>query len=206
MQQLTSEQIGAAKAALRVSAKSARAIAAAQADATQHCFTEAIVSVARARDADAVSGYWPIGDEVDVRPALEALAQDGIRTALPVMNGRDDPLEFRQWAPGEPVDRKVWGICEPRADAPVLRPTLVLVPLLAFDAQGGRLGYGGGYYDRTLARLRGDGLSPIFACAIAFAGQEVAQVPCEPYDMRLDAVITERETRMCAWPGLHREN
>lgn len=203
MHDLTSEQCRAAKAAMREAAKSARAIAAAQAVATQDRFTDAIVACARTSRAAAVSGYWSIGDEVDVRPALEALAQDGVTTALPVMRGRDAPLEFRQWAPGEPLDHRIWGIYEPRADAPVVRPDLVLVPLLAFDAHGGRLGYGGGYYDRTLARLRSDGNATVLACGIAFAGQEVAQVPCEPYDMRLDAVITEDGMRRCAPPARH---
>lgn len=152
--------------------------------------------LARQRLPKAVSGYWAIGDEIDARESLRALAELGIVVALPVMGGGEGPLTFRRWVPGARLKHRMWGIQEPLADAPVVRPEVLLVPLLAFDARGGRLGYGGGYYDRTIAGLRADGGPPILACGLAFADQEVGEVPCEPYDMRLDAVITENGLRM----------
>lgn len=194
---MTNPPIAAAKAALRKAARATRAAAAADGGAT-HFVTELIVALARARGAAAVSGYWSIGEEIDVRPALTALLYAGVTVSLPVMGEKAAPLTFREWRPDAAVDHRVWGIYEPRAEAPEVRPDLVLVPLLAFDDTGARLGYGGGYYDRTLALLRADGGPAILACGIAFAAQEVAQVPCEPYDMRLDAVITEAGLRTFA--------
>jgi 5-formyltetrahydrofolate cyclo-ligase len=155
-----------------------------------------VADLVRQRRPAAVSGYWAIGDEIDVRPALRMLAARGLAVALPVMAGASAPLTFRRWVPGDRLRHRMWGIEEPLPDAPVVRPDLLLVPLLAFDARGGRLGYGGGYYDRTLALLRSDGGSPVFACGVAFAAQEVPEVPCEPKDMRLDAVITENGLRL----------
>lgn len=196
---MTNSPIAAVKAALRKTARAARTRAAAAADGgASQFFTESIYALARARKASVVSGYWAIGEEIDVRPALSALLDVGVTVSLPVMGEKEAPLIFRQWRPDSTVDHRLWGIYEPRADAPQVRPDLVLVPLLAFDATGGRLGYGGGYYDRTLALLRADGGPAILACGIAFAAQEVAQVPCEPYDMRLDAVITEAGLRTFA--------
>ncbi len=133
--------------------------------------------------------YWPMRTEIDVRPLLEALAAAGMRTALPVADGPGSPLAFAPWRPGAPLRRHRFGMLEPAAGAPV-RPDLVIVPLLAFDRTGARLGYGGGCYDRTLCRLRGQG--PVFAAGAAYAEQEHGAVPAAPHDARLDAVVTER--------------
>lgn len=184
------------KAVLRSTARTARAAAAKSVPDAAERVAAAIAALAGRRRPEAVSGYWAIGDEIDIRPALRALAAEGLTVALPVMGATDAPLVFRRWVPGAKLRHRMWGIEEPLPDAPVLRPDLLLVPLLAFDARGGRLGYGGGYYDRTLAQLRGDGKGAVLACGIAFAAQEVVEVPCEPKDMRLDAVITEDGLRM----------
>ncbi|MGF1625391.1 MAG: 5-formyltetrahydrofolate cyclo-ligase [Alphaproteobacteria bacterium] len=183
---------------MRASARTTRAAAAKAVPDAADRIAVAVVALARRRRPDATSGYWAIGDEIDVRPALRALVAMDVVVALPVMGGQESPLTFRRWVPGARLKHRMWGIQEPVADAPAVRPELLLVPLLAFDAHGGRLGYGGGYYDRTIAGLRADGGPPILACGVAFAGQEVAEVPCEPYDMRLDAVITEDGLRMVA--------
>jgi 5-formyltetrahydrofolate cyclo-ligase len=139
--------------------------------------------------ATAVSGFWPIGSEVNVMPLLRALGDRGLDMALPVVPQRGKPLPFRRWRPDDPMDTGPFGIAEPQAAAPVIEPDILLVPLLAFDRAGGRLGYGGGYYDRTLAALRGR--KRILAVGVAYAAQECALVPCDAFDAPLDWVLTE---------------
>jgi 5-formyltetrahydrofolate cyclo-ligase len=139
--------------------------------------------------ADAVvSGFAPMADELRIWPLLRRLARDGVRLALPVMQGKGQPLLFRAWSAGDAMDGGVWGIAEPKADKPVLEPDVLLVPLLAFDRDGWRLGYGGGFYDRTLAALRER--KRITAVGIAYDGQEVDEIPRLGYDQRLDWVLT----------------
>ena len=136
-----------------------------------------------------VSGYWPMGDEIDPRPLLALLAAAGCRVALPVVTGPGRCLDFRAWTPGDPLEPGPFGTSHPPAASPPLRPELLLVPLLAFDRRGWRLGYGGGFYDRTLAALRRDGGA--LAVGVAFAVQEVAAVPHDQYDQPLDGLATE---------------
>jgi len=135
-----------------------------------------------------VSGFLAIGNEIDPTPLLERLIGEGYRICLPVMEGKGKPLVFRAWAPGEALAETTWGIREPLPDAAVLEPDIVLGPLLAFDAAGYRLGYGGGFYDRTLARLRA--LKPVVSIGIAFDEQRVDAVPHLDYDERLDWILT----------------
>jgi 5-formyltetrahydrofolate cyclo-ligase len=142
-----------------------------------------------------VSGYWPMRSEVDIRPALAALA--ATRTvALPVVLGRAQPLLFRAWTPATALVPAAFGTQVPPDTAPVVVPQVLLIPLLAFDPQGWRLGYGGGFYDRTLARLRPAG--PVLAIGVAYAGQQVDHVPHDPTtDARLDAMVTEDGVTPC---------
>ncbi|NOG68858.1 5-formyltetrahydrofolate cyclo-ligase [Roseicella sp. DB1501] len=132
-----------------------------------------------------VAGFWPMGGEIDIRPLLLALAGRGHPIALPVTPKRGLPLAFRHWRPGEALGHGPMGTRQPVAGE-ALRPDWLLVPLLAFDRAGRRLGYGGGYYDRTLAGLPG-----ATAIGCAFACQELPEVPAGPEDWRLDAVATE---------------
>ncbi len=142
-----------------------------------------------------VSGYWPLGHELDPRPLLEALSARGHAVALPVTTRRGQPLRFRQWQPGEPLMPARFGLSEPPPEAPELRPDWLLVPLLAFDRRGHRLGYGAGYYDRTLESLPG-----AMALGFAYAGQEVPRVPDGLGDRPLRAVATERGVIHCEPP------
>jgi 5-formyltetrahydrofolate cyclo-ligase len=135
-----------------------------------------------------VSGFASMPDELRTWPLLRRLARDGVRLVLPVIAGKGKPLLFRAWTPGDLMDKGVWGIAEPKADKPAVEPDVVLVPLLAFDRQGWRLGYGGGFYDRTLQELRAR--KPIAAVGLAYDGQEVEAVPRLDYDQRLDWVLT----------------
>jgi 5-formyltetrahydrofolate cyclo-ligase len=148
------------------------------------------LAVARNRRATIVSVFLPIRDEPDTGPLLEALSAAGFATALPATPPRGQPLRFRAWRPGDALAAGRFGTCEPAPDVPDLDPDLLFVPLAAFDARGGRLGYGAGYYDGALRRLRA--LKPILAVGVAFAAQEVAAVPAEPHDEPLDALLTER--------------
>ena len=136
-----------------------------------------------------VAGYWPTRDEADPRLLMKALAARGATLALPRIEERNAALSFRRWSEGDALIDNHHAIREPLAEAPRVVPNLVLVPLLAFDATGHRLGYGGGYYDRTLAGLRAEG--PVTAIGIAYAGQEIAAIPHEANDQRLDMVLTE---------------
>lgn len=139
-----------------------------------------------------VSGFIPLKTEIDVRPLMRKLTAMGAKLALPVVVGRGEPLVMRAWAFGAPLKGGGWGISEPPDDAPEVYPDILLVPLLAFDRAGHRIGYGAGYYDMTITALRAR--KPVTAIGIAFAAQEVDQVPTTPRDARLDLVLTERET------------
>lgn len=136
-----------------------------------------------------VSGFKPFADEIDVLPLMARLAAEGWRTALPVVAGRGKPLVFRAWAPGEPTVAGAWSIPVPPESAPEVEPDVLLVPMLAFDRSGFRLGYGGGFYDRTLSASRA--ARPVIAVGVAFAGQEMADVPREAHDEPLDWILTE---------------
>jgi len=131
-----------------------------------------------------VAGFWPMGTEIDIRPLLHALHTRGHPILLPVTPPRGQPLAFRRWRPGDTLQPERFGTAHPIGESGV--PDLLLVPLLAWDGQGRRLGYGGGYYDRTLASLPGRR-----AIGCAYAAQRVAEVPAGPHDMQLDAVATE---------------
>jgi 5-formyltetrahydrofolate cyclo-ligase len=138
-----------------------------------------------------VSGFSPLKTEINPIPLMRKLADSGAQLALPVVAGKGKPLIMRAWRFGEPLDSGVWGIREPKADAPEVAPDILLVPLLAFDREGYRIGYGAGYYDMTIGKLRA--IKPVVAIGIAFAAQEIASVPVTPRDARLDLVLTERE-------------
>jgi 5-formyltetrahydrofolate cyclo-ligase len=134
----------------------------------------------------------PLKSEINPLPLLRKLADGGAALALPVVAGRGKPLIMRSWQWGEPLVAGVWGIREPAPEAPTVDPDILLVPLLAFDRNGHRIGYGAGYYDLTIARLRAK--KPIVAVGIAFAAQEVETVPITASDAPLDLVLTENET------------
>jgi 5-formyltetrahydrofolate cyclo-ligase len=142
-----------------------------------------------------VSGFMPLKSEINPVPLMRRLADAGARLALPVIAGRGKPLIMRAYAFGEPLAAGVWGIREPKPEAPEVFPDIVLVPLLAFARNGHRIGYGAGYYDMTIAALRAQ--KTVLAIGIAFAAQEIASVPTTPRDARLDLVLTEREVIDC---------
>jgi len=140
-----------------------------------------------------VSFYWPMGDEADPRALAMRLAARGHVLALPVVAKQKSPLVFRRWREGDALVVHPFGMHEPAAAAPVVTPDVLLVPLLAFDARGHRLGYGGGFYDRTLASLQTK-----LAIGVAYAGQEVDALAAMPHDHPLDMVVTELGVRQFA--------
>jgi len=138
-----------------------------------------------------VAGYHPLGSELDPGPLLRRLAATGALLALPAAALREAPLAFRGWEAGETLTPDAFGVPSPGPWAPTLTPDLVIAPVLGFDRRGGRLGQGGGTYDRTLANLRAR--RRVFVLGLAYAGQEVDQVPSETHDQRLDAILTEQD-------------
>ena len=147
-------------------------------------------AVAPAPDA-VIGAYWPIRDELDIRPLIASLMDGGYRVCLPVVAGEEQPLVMRMWLEGAPLFEAGFGTLAPAEDAPVAEPDILLVPLLAFDAQGTRLGYGGGYYDRTLAAMA---KRPTLI-GFAFSGQQVDEIPHAAHDVPLDMVVTEDGVR-----------
>ena len=143
-----------------------------------------------------ISGFSAIRDEIDPAPLLARLAAKGHPLCLPVMQGKGLPLIFRAWAPGDEMAAATWGIAEPLPSRPEYEPDVVLVPLLAFDAHGYRLGHGGGFYDRSLMRLRK--LKPIVAVGIGFDEQMIDAVPHLDYDQPLDWVLTPSGPLRCS--------
>jgi 5-formyltetrahydrofolate cyclo-ligase len=148
--------------------------------------------------ATVASGFMPMKSEINPIPLMRRLADAGARLALPVVAGRGKPLIMRAFAFGQPLASGVWGIREPKPDAPEVLPDVLIVPLLAFDRSGYRIGYGAGYYDLTIAALRKQ--KAIIALGVAFAAQEIAHVPKTARDARLDLVLTEREVIDCRAP------
>ncbi|MFC4349248.1 5-formyltetrahydrofolate cyclo-ligase [Kordiimonas lipolytica] len=133
-----------------------------------------------------IGAYWPMGDELDPRFLMSALERAGYRTALPVVTGKDQPLTFRLWGVGDPLEAGSFGTQHPCTDAPEVVPNALIVPLLAYDEDCYRLGWGGGFYDRTLAAH-----TEIKAFGFAFGAQIVDHVPREAHDWPLQGVITE---------------
>lgn len=137
-----------------------------------------------------VAGYWPMRNEMDVVPLLQSLQKRGHRIVLPVLEG-DAPLSFRLWKPGATMQPGPAGTSHPPVTAGTATPTVMLVPLLAFDSKGQRLGNGGGHYDRTIEQLRAAG--QLLVVGLAFSSQRVDSLPTEAHDQRLDWAITERD-------------
>lgn len=139
---------------------------------------------------DMVAVYRAIGSELDAAALSLALASQGRQLCLPVVIERDAPMIFRRWSPGEPLELDEAGVPAPFPLAEAVVPDLILTPLLAFDRHGGRLGQGGGYYDRTFAAM-----PEVARVGLAYAGQEVEILPVDVHDIPLHGVLTERGYR-----------
>ncbi len=180
---MTGAATPAAKAAAREAAFAARKAAFA---ARSPGDAAVLMRVLAAHAGRALSGYMPMRTEIDCLPAMAAHAGP---VGVPVIIGKGQPLRFREWTPSSAMVDGPFGAKVPAGGAWIV-PEVLIVPLLAFDRRGFRLGYGGGFYDRTLAGLRAAG--PVTAIGFAFAAQEVPEVPVEPTDERLDLIVTER--------------
>ncbi len=185
-----------AKPALRAGALARRGETSTEAAAAFaiHLATEGLALVRRFCPEN-VAAYFPLAGEPSTLPLLENLANAGVKTALPVTGRRGTPLVFRLWRPGEPTLQGKMAIEEPLPASPEVAPDLLFVPLAAFDRAGHRIGYGAGFYDRSLAWLRAK--KPICAVGVAYASQEFPEVPHEEHDECLDYVLTERELISC---------
>lgn len=187
--------LAAIKQALRRKAEGVRAAAAAAADEQASArLAEHLLGAVTTWPGAVVSAYWPMRDEMDPIPALQAFAAQGHPTCLPVVIGKNQPLVFRRWTPGDPLVSAAFGTSVPSPEAPEVEPDLLLVPLLAFDRFGYRLGYGGGFYDRSLVAMRAR--RTIEAVGISFAAQEVPEVPHDELDQRLDLMVTEAGAKL----------
>ena len=188
---LAPDPLSLAKAALRARATAARdaAHAALGPAASEGLVAHGLNRLAGLRPR-VISGFHAIRSEIDVRPLMLALAaRTGASLAMPVVLGRGQALVFRRWDDGMALVAGPFGTAHPPATEPDLVPDLVLVPLLAFDRRRHRLGYGAGFYDRTLAGLRDAG--SVTAVGIAYAAQAVDVVPVGAHDQQLDLVLTE---------------
>lgn len=149
-----------------------------------------------------VAGYHAIRAELNVLPVLEVVTRLDRPTALPRIVAADKTLTFHRWQAGDTLEYDPLGIKVPPADAEAFVPELVLVPLVAFDSEGGRLGYGGGYYDRTITKLRNESGQPPLFIGVAYNLQEVEYIPTEPQDEPLDGILTDLGVSMFGGFGL----
>lgn len=170
----------------------------ARADATPRATANLLAHLGPLAPGTVVSGYRPIRSEIDPTPAMEALLSAGARLCVPVIEGRGLPLKFREWTPGCAMETGPFGAEIPASGA-WLTPSVVIVPLVAFDSVGHRLGYGGGFYDRTLDMLRET--APTRAIGFAYAAQQGPDLPIHEGDHRLDAVATEEGVMTFALPS-----
>ena len=185
-------KIEEAKAALRLKARATRAALSnsARADAAKIVAGHFFAKV-KLEPNEIVAGYWRIRDEMDCQPILIQLMDSFQPVCLPVVLGDDEPLELRLWEQGAALYEAGFGTLAPSEMAPHVEPDVIITPLLGFDNRGTRLGYGGGYYDRTLARLS----KKPRLIGIAFAVQELNEIPREEHDVPLDAIVTEEGIR-----------
>ncbi|WP_460272174.1 5-formyltetrahydrofolate cyclo-ligase [Celeribacter sp. ULVN23_4] len=177
------------KAKLRREAKAARDEAYAQDMGSAELATKMLLGLLSPHRGKVTAGYMPLGSEIDPRPAMAVLHGLG-PVAVPVVEAKAQPLRFDLWTPQAAMVSGTFGALIPELSHPV-EPEVVIVPMLAFNREGHRLGYGGGFYDRTLARLRARG--PVYAVGLVYAAQEFPDIPVEPTDAPLDAIVTERE-------------
>lgn len=146
-------------------------------------------------EASVISGYMPMRTEISPLATMTVMHGQEKRICVPVILGKDRPLEFREWTPDCEMVEGAFGALIP-VGTKVLEPDLLITPLLAWDRKGYRLGYGGGFYDRTLEQLRAR--RKTIAVGFAYSAQEVPKVPREPTDQRLDALVTEKEIHFFA--------
>ena len=181
-----------AKAALRTRARANRAaiLHSTRSDLAR-IVAEHFFRAVTLKPGEIVAGYWRIKDEMDVQPILVRLMDTFQPVCLPVVRGDEEPLELRLWEQGAPLYEAGFGTLAPSELAPKVEPDVILMPLLGFDKRGTRLGYGGGYYDRTLERLS---KRPRLV-GVAYAAQELEDIPREAHDIPLDTVITEKGAR-----------
>ena len=173
------------KSAMRNEAKRARAAVSGRA--------EKAVELIRRFPAQTFSGahfagFWPLYDEIDLRPLMHALHDQGELLCLPVTGASGSALKFYDWTPHTDMQAGRFGTLEPRAQNRPVTPSFMFVPLLAFTLDGARLGYGGGYYDRTLHHIRMN--TEVFACGVGFDAQKTSLITMESHDVKLDAVLT----------------
>jgi 5-formyltetrahydrofolate cyclo-ligase len=189
---LVNPQIEEAKAALRLKARASRAaiLNSSRSDAAK-TVADHFFNAVQLAPGDIVAGYWRIKDEMDCQPILVRLMDTFQPVCLPVVLGDEQPLELRLWEQGAPLYEAGFGTLAPSELAPQVQPDVILMPLLGFDKRGTRLGYGGGYYDRTLERLS---KRPRLV-GLAFAAQELEDIPREAHDVPLDTIVTERGAR-----------
>ena len=175
----------ARKTALRKKVLARRKAAFARANGAKDCAL--LCEVLAQHRGIPLAGFMPINTEIDPRPAMVQAALYGA-VGVPVIRGENLPLLFSRWTANTPMIEGPFKACIP-AQERLFTPQVVIVPLVAFDAKGGRLGYGGGFYDRTLQKLRAN--KTILAIGFAFDAQEAADVPQEPTDQPLDMIITQ---------------
>lgn len=185
-------KIEEAKAALRLKARATRAaiLNSTRAGAAK-AVAEHFFGTVPLKTNDIVAGYWRIKDEMDVQPILIRLMDSFQPVCLPVVLGDDLPLELRLWEQGTPLYEAGFGTLAPSELAPQVEPDVIIMPLLGFDSRGTRLGYGGGYYDRTLEKLN----KKPRLIGVAFAAQELDSIPREAHDVPLDVIVTEQGAR-----------
>ena len=186
-----SADIDAAKAALRRDATERRRAALRASSEAGEAVRENFLAAIAVPTGSPVSAYWPLEEEFDPRPLFTELHRRGHPVGLPVILGKGQPLLFRRWEPATELVRGPFRVLTPPPSAPEIIPRLLLVPLLAFDRAGYRLGYGGGFYDRTIAKLRTTGQA--LAVGVTFAALEVPAVPRDDTDQPLDWIVSERE-------------
>ena len=156
------------------------------------------VDIARRTLSRTIAAYWPLPGEADTRGLVYALAYHEFVTALPVVIGRDRPLIFRKWAPRDLLVPGPFDVMEPSSRLPEVHPDILFVPMVAFDRRGHRVGFGAGFYDRTLHSLRR--MKQVLTIGVAFAAQEAEAIPEDAHDERLDFILTETDMIDCRTP------
>tara|TARA_E500000331_G_scaffold355398_1_gene410751 strand:- start:994 stop:1518 length:525 start_codon:yes stop_codon:yes gene_type:complete len=169
--------------------------------AASEALAKNVCSAVKGRSPGVVSSYLPIGDEINPERAMCLLVSRGWRQVLPVVVSRTEPLIFRAWLDGDALDNGPMRTRHPSVSAEELQPEVLLVPMLSFDLRGQRMGWGGGFYDRTIAELRGK--VSLLAIGVAFEAQRVCEVPNGKFDAPLDAIATDVglhwvEKKLCA--------